>query len=100
MNNEHVPPGGRKKKALETGVVEAVDPELGTGRRRSLLPKPGDRLDAQPPDVLQTSDGGLESCFAENRTSRETDGPRWNQTGHRLLKEPRRSLGLRHLNWA
>lgn len=85
---------------MEAGVVEAVDPELGTGRRRSLLPKPGDRLNGTSPQMFhRPADRGLESCFAEDRTSRETDGTRWNQTGHRLLKEPQRSLGLRHLNW-
>lgn len=85
--------GGRK--VLEAGVIEAVDPELGTGRRRSLLPKPGDRLDGtSPPMSDRPADGGLESCFAE-RMSGETDGPRWNQAGCRLLKEPQKSLGLR-----
>lgn len=84
---------------MEAGVVEAVDPELGTGRRRSLLPKSGDRLDGTSPQICdRPADGGLESCFAKERMLRETHGPRWNQPGSRLLKEPRRSLGLRRLN--
>lgn len=51
---------------MEACIVEAVDPELGTGRRRSLLSKPGDRLEETSPQMCDRWGSGELFCRGED----------------------------------